>query len=125
MRYYESELAIILLVLCWDLLFFRSVLIPRNSSIPASNSHMFYTVEDNQITVDFPVYTPWIVFLCVFSVFYIIFNLIKYGYSYIFRCGFERASKNCLLGKFVLSGVRPARRGATPLLVKFDVDAMV
>ena len=41
----------------------------------------------------------------------------------MFEGEFEKAAKNCLLGKFVLSGLRPAPRGTTPIRVKFDVSA--
>ncbi|HKY55266.1 MAG TPA: molecular chaperone DnaK [Anaerolineales bacterium] len=72
-----------------------TVLIPRNTTIPAKKTEVFSTAEDNQPAVDVKVYQG------------------------------ERpmAPDNMLLGDFRLEGIPPAPRGTPQVEVTFDIDA--
>uniref|UniRef100_A0A0C9S525 TSA: Wollemia nobilis Ref_Wollemi_Transcript_21926_2117 transcribed RNA sequence n=1 Tax=Wollemia nobilis TaxID=56998 RepID=A0A0C9S525_9CONI len=72
-----------------------TVLIPRNTTVPARKEKVFTTYSDNQTSVLVQVYEG------------------------------ERAQSkaNNLLGKFVLSGIPPAPRGVPQIHVCFDIDA--
>jgi molecular chaperone DnaK len=72
-----------------------TVLIPRNTTIPARKTEVFSTAEDSQTAVDIKVYQG------------------------------ERpiAADNMLLGEFRLEGIPPAPRGTPQVEVTFDIDA--
>jgi molecular chaperone DnaK len=72
-----------------------TVLIPRNTTIPARRSETFSTAEDNQSQVEIHVLQG------------------------------ERpvASENKSLGRFLLDGIQPAPRGTPQIEVAFDIDA--
>ena len=72
-----------------------TVLIPRNTTIPARKTEVFSTAEDNQTAVDVKVVQG------------------------------ERpmAADNMLLGEFRLEGIPPAPRGTPQVEVTFDIDA--
>ncbi len=72
-----------------------TVLIPRNTTIPARRSEIFSTAEDDQNQVEIHVVQG------------------------------ERplASENKSLGRFILDGIQPAPRGAPQIEVTFDIDA--
>ena len=70
-------------------------LIDRNTTVPVRKGHVFTTTRDNQSAVKIRVLQ---------------------GESDI-------AAENDLLGEFVLSGVRPARKGEPEIEVAFDIDA--
>ncbi|MEW6202129.1 MAG: molecular chaperone DnaK [bacterium] len=70
-------------------------IIERNSSIPTSRSRIFTTVVDNQTLVEVKV----------------------------LQGERPQASKNFELGRFVLTGIKPAMRGAPRIEVLFDIDA--
>ncbi|MGZ6238755.1 MAG: molecular chaperone DnaK, partial [Syntrophales bacterium] len=72
-----------------------TVLIPRNTTIPARKTEVFSTAEDDQTAVDIKVYQG------------------------------ERpmAGDNMLLGEFRLEGIPPAPRGTPQVEVTFDIDA--
>lgn len=72
-----------------------SVLIPKNTTVPTSKSHIFTTIKDNQTSVKI---------------------LVLQGES-------ERAEENELLGEFVLTGLRPAPKGEVEIEVTFDINA--
>lgn len=72
-----------------------SVLIEKNSLIPAKKSQVYSTAEDNQSTVTIEVY----------------------------QGERTRASANKFLGRFNLEGIRPAPRGVPKIEVSFDIDA--
>jgi len=74
--------------------YFQTV-IPRNTTVPTSETHLFTTVQDNQTSVRIAVLQ---------------------GES-------ERATDNELLGEFILDGIRPARRGEVEIEVNFDISA--
>lgn len=72
-----------------------TVLIPRNTTIPARKTEVFSTADDNQTAVDIKVYQG------------------------------ERpiAADNMLLGEFRLEGIPTAPRGTPQIEVTFDIDA--
>jgi molecular chaperone DnaK len=70
-------------------------LIERNTTVPVAKSHIFTTTRDNQSAVKIRVLQ---------------------GES-------DVAQENDLLGEFVLSGIRPARKGEPEIEVSFDIDA--
>jgi molecular chaperone DnaK len=72
-----------------------TVLIPRNTTIPARKTEIFSTAEDNQTAVDIKVYQG------------------------------ERpiAADNILLGQFRLEGIAPGPRGQPQIEVTFDIDS--
>jgi len=72
-----------------------SVLIPQNTTVPTSKSHVFTTIKDNQTSVKI---------------------LVLQGES-------ERAEENELLGEFILTGLRAAPRGVVEIEVSFDINA--
>ena len=72
-----------------------TVLIPRNTTIPASKSQIFSTAVDNQPAVD----------------------------VHVLQGERPMASDNKTLGNFQLSGILPARRGVPQIEVTFDIDA--
>jgi molecular chaperone DnaK len=72
-----------------------STVIPRNTTVPTSQSHLFTTVQDNQTSVRIAVLQ---------------------GAS-------DKAVENELLGEFVLDGIRSARRGEVEIEVNFDISA--
>ena len=74
--------------------YFQTI-IPRNTSVPTSQMHVFTTSQDDQTSVRIAVLQ---------------------GAS-------EKAVENELLGEFVLGGIRPARRGEVEIEVAFDVSA--
>ncbi|ACG74007.1 2-alkenal reductase [Anaeromyxobacter sp. K] len=74
--------------------YFQTV-IPRNTTVPTSQTHLFTTVQDDQTSVRIAVLQ---------------------GES-------ERAIDNELLGEFVLDGIRPARRGEVEIEVTFEISA--
>jgi len=72
-----------------------AVVVPRNSPIPTIRKKMFTTTENNQTTVEFPIYEG------------------------------ERpmSADNNLLGQFELTGIPPAPSGTPELECTFDIDA--
>ncbi len=74
--------------------YFQTV-IPRNTTVPTSQTHLFTTVQDNQGSVRIAV----------------------------LQGEKERAVENELLGEFILAGIRPARRGEVSIEVTFDISA--
>jgi molecular chaperone DnaK len=74
--------------------YFQTV-IPRNTTVPTSETHLFTTVQDKQASVRIAVLQ---------------------GES-------EKAIENELLGEFILDGIRPARRGEVSIEVSFDISA--
>ncbi|HEX9241192.1 MAG TPA: molecular chaperone DnaK [Anaeromyxobacter sp.] len=74
--------------------YFQTV-IPKNTTVPTSQTHLFTTVQDNQTSVRIAVLQ---------------------GAS-------ERAIDNELLGEFILDGIRPARRGEVSIEVTFEISA--
>jgi molecular chaperone DnaK len=74
--------------------YFQTV-IPKNTTVPTRQTHLFTTVQDAQTSVRIAVLQ---------------------GES-------ERAIDNELLGEFVLDGIRPARRGEVSIEVSFDISA--
>ena len=72
-----------------------TVLIPRNTTIPASKKEVFSTAVDNQPAVDI----------------------------HVLQGERPMASDNKTLGNFQLSGILPARRGVPQIEVTFDIDA--
>jgi molecular chaperone DnaK len=74
--------------------YFQTV-IPRNTTVPTSQTHLFTTVQDNQTSVRIAVLQ---------------------GES-------EKAIENELLGEFILDGIRPGRRGDVTIEVTFAISA--
>jgi molecular chaperone DnaK len=74
--------------------YFQTV-IPRNTTVPTNQTHLFTTVQDNQTSVRIAV----------------------------LQGEKERAIDNELLGEFILAGIRPARRGEVSIEVSFDISA--
>ncbi len=74
--------------------YFQTV-IPRNTTVPTSQTHLFTTVQDAQTSVRIAV----------------------------LQGEKERAIDNELLGEFILAGIRPARRGEVSIEVTFDISA--
>ncbi len=74
---------------------FFTRIIERNTTIPTHASHIFTTAADNQTSVKI---------------------LVLQGES-------DRAAENELLGEFMLTGIRPAKRGEPEIEVTFDIDA--
>ncbi|XP_073122030.1 heat shock 70 kDa protein 4-like [Henckelia pumila] len=72
-----------------------SVVIPRNTALPSKQEKQFMTCYDNQSTV-----------------------LIQ-----VFEGERAKTTDNNLLGKFELTGIPPAPRGATKISICFDIDA--
>ena len=72
-----------------------TVLIPRNTTIPASKSQIFSTAADNQPAVDI----------------------------HVLQGERPMAANNKTLGNFQLDGIAPARRGIPQIEVTFDIDA--
>ena len=72
-----------------------TVLIPRNTTIPASKSQVFSTAVDNQPAVDI----------------------------HILQGERPMVSDNKTLGRFQLGDIAPAPRGVPQIEVKFDIDA--
>jgi molecular chaperone DnaK len=70
-------------------------LIERNTTVPTSKGHVFTTIRDDQVSVKI---------------------LVFQGES-------ERAQENEMLGEFVLSGLRRARRGEVEVEVVFGISA--
>ncbi|TQN00418.1 molecular chaperone DnaK [Microbacterium lacticum] len=70
-------------------------IIERNTTIPARRSEVFSTAEDNQPSVD----------------------------VVVLQGERENAADNRVLGRFQLTGIRPAPRGEAQVEVTFDVDA--
>lgn len=73
----------------------RTPLIERNTTIPTSASKVFSTAADNQTQVEI--------------------NVLQ-GER-------EMAADNKSLGRFILDGIPPARRGVPQIEVKFDIDS--
>jgi molecular chaperone DnaK len=74
---------------------FRSVLVPRNTTIPTSATHSFTTVRDNQERARI---------------------LVLQGES-------EKAKDNEMLGELHLVGLRRAKRGEVEIEVRFEITA--
>lgn len=74
---------------------FFTKIIEKNTTIPTHDTHVFTTAADNQTSVKI---------------------LVLQGES-------DRATENELLGEFMLSGIRPAKRGEPEVEVTFDIDA--
>jgi molecular chaperone DnaK len=72
-----------------------TVLIPRNTTIPARKSELFSTAADNQSTVEI----------------------------HVLQGERPLAKDNRTLGRFVLTGIPPAPRGVPKIEVAFDIDS--
>jgi molecular chaperone DnaK len=72
-----------------------NTIIPKNTTVPTSQTHLFTTVQDNQTQVRIAV---------------------MQGES-------DKAVENELLGEFILDAIRPARRGEVSIEVTFDISA--
>ncbi|MFS7961781.1 putative Heat shock protein 70 family [Helianthus anomalus] len=72
-----------------------SVVIPRNTSIPTSNSKTYYTTHDNQSVIAIEVY----------------------------QGERSRSTDNHLLGKFSVSGIPRAPKGVAKVMECFEIDA--
>jgi molecular chaperone DnaK len=73
----------------------RTVLIPRNTTIPTKKTEVFSTAEDNQTTVEI----------------------------HVLQGERPMAIGNKTIGKFQLTGIPPAPRGMPQIEVTFDIDA--
>jgi len=74
---------------------FFTKIIEKNTPIPTHASHIFTTAADNQRAVKI---------------------IVLQGES-------DRAAENELLGEFMLTGIRPAKRGEPEIEVTFDIDS--
>ena len=74
---------------------FFTRIIERNTTIPTHASHIFTTAADNQASVKI----------------------------HVLQGESDRAADNELLGEFMLSGIRPAKRGEPEVEVTFDIDS--
>ncbi len=72
-----------------------TVLIPRNTTIPADKSELFSTAADNQTSVEI----------------------------HVLQGERQMARDNRTLGRFILDGIPPAPRGVPQVKVGFDIDA--
>jgi len=72
-----------------------TTLIPRNTTIPTKKTETFSTAEDNQTTVEI----------------------------HVLQGERKMAADNKTIGRFQLTGIPPARRGAPQIDVTFDIDA--
>jgi molecular chaperone DnaK len=73
----------------------RTVLIPRNTTIPTSKSEVFTTASDGQSQVE----------------------------VHVVQGERPLASENKSIGRFILDGILPSPRGVPQIEVKFDIDA--
>ena len=73
----------------------RTVLIPRNTTIPTSKTETFTTASDNQNSVEI----------------------------HVAQGEREMATDNVSIGRFMLDGILPAPRGVPQIDVTFDIDA--
>src|SRR5215471_2846854 len=73
----------------------KTVLIPRNTTIPTKKSEVFSTAEDSQTTVEI----------------------------HVLQGERQMALDNRTIGKFQLTGIPPAPRGVPQVEVTFDIDA--
>lgn len=73
----------------------NTVLIPKNTTVPASKSQVFSTAADNQTSVEI----------------------------HVLQGERPMAADNKSLGRFILDGVPPAPRGVPQVEVSFDLDA--
>jgi len=73
----------------------RTVLIPRNTTVPVKKSEVFSTAEDNQTAVDI----------------------------HVLQGERDMAADNMSLGRFRLEGIPAAARGIPQVEVTFDIDA--
>ncbi|HWV38770.1 MAG TPA: molecular chaperone DnaK [Vulgatibacter sp.] len=74
---------------------YANVIIPKNTTIPTAAAHRFTTVRDNQ----------------------------ESARIFVLQGDEDEASKNELLGEFVLTGLRKAPRGEVEIEVRFDISA--
>lgn len=72
----------------------RTVLIPRNTTVPTSKTEIFSTASDNQTSVEI----------------------------HVLQGEREMAADNKTLGRFILSGIPPSPRGLPQIEVMFDID---
>lgn len=72
----------------------RTVLIPRNTTVPTSKTEIFSTASDNQTSVEI----------------------------HVLQGEREMAADNKTLGRFILSGIPPSPRGIPQIEVMFDID---
>ncbi len=72
-----------------------ATIIPKNTTVPTSQTHVFTTVQDQQSSVRIAVLQ---------------------GAS-------DKAIENELLGEFILDGIRPGKRGEVEIEVAFDISA--
>lgn len=72
-----------------------SVLIPQNTTVPTSKSHIFTTIKENQTSVKI----------------------------IVLQGEHQEAAKNELLGEFILTGLRSAPRGEVEIKVTFEINA--
>ncbi|HEY0840275.1 MAG TPA: molecular chaperone DnaK [Vulgatibacter sp.] len=74
---------------------YANVIIPKNTTIPTIAAHRFTTVRDDQ----------------------------ESARIFVLQGDDDEASKNALLGEFVLTGLRRAPRGEVEIDVRFDISA--